>query len=249
MTTTTTSAPATRDPDRLDTPPFTIEAGKITRQGSTSSRTLLGFAAPAARHLDGGLEVNVYAVLFDAQGRFIGRRSHDRNRTVLGSRAQWLHEIDNDWLAQAARITYELEYRFDHRRKILGGELPQIPAEADGSDHHRWLNLDPRALEDRIVRIDFALWVRSSELVITISQQPKFSTDSCRTDFELDLIDADQQLAYTRTFSTSLNCGQPSFDDTAIGIERRALRPLRFFELRGRTEGRGIARWSFDVPA
>jgi hypothetical protein len=100
-----------------------------------------------------------------------------------------------------------------------------------------------------MVRLDFALWVRSSELVITIAQQPKFSTDSCRTEFELDLVDADQQLAYSRAFSTSLNCGQPSFDDHAIEIERRALRPLRFFELRGRTEARGIARVSLDVPA
>lgn len=247
MTTTTTQP--TKDPDRLDTPPFTIEAGKITRQGSTSSRTLLAFAAPAARHLDGGLDINVYAVLFDAQGRFIARRSNDRNRTVLGNRAQWVHEIENDWLAQAARITYEIEYRFDHRRKILGGELPQLSAEAAASDYYRWLNLDPRSLEDRIVRLDFALWVRSSELVVTISQQPTFTTDSCRTELELDFVDADHQLAYTRTFATSLNCGQPSFDDTSIGIDRRALRTLRFFELRGRTEARGIARWSFDVPA
>jgi hypothetical protein len=245
----TTPAQPTREPDRLDTPPFTIEAGAITRQGGSSSRTVLAFAAPAARQLDGGLDVNVHAVLFDAQGRFIGRRAGDRSRTVVGNRAQWSHEIDNDWLAQAARITYELEYRFDHRRKILGGELPPLPAEAAGSDYYRWLNLDPRSLEDRSVRLDFALWVRSSELVITISQQPKYATDACRTEFELDLVDADHQLAYTRSFSTGLNLGQPSFDDTSISIDRRALRALRFFELRGRTEGRGLARWSFDVPA
>lgn len=248
-TTNPTTIQATKATDRLDTPPFTIEAGKLTRQGGSSTRTGLGFAAPATRHLDGGLDLNVYAVLFDAQDRFIGRRSGDRNRTVIGNRAQWYHEIENDWLAQAARITYEIEYRFDHRRKILGGELPQLSAEAAASDYYRWLNLDPRVLEDRSVRLDFALWVRSSELVITISQQPRFTTDSCRTEFELDLVDADQQLAYTRAFSTSLNCGQPSFDDTSIGIDRKALRTLRFFELRGRTEGRGIARWSFDVPA
>ena len=41
--------------DRLDTPPFTIEPGKITRQGSSSSRSLLAFSAPATRHLDGSL--------------------------------------------------------------------------------------------------------------------------------------------------------------------------------------------------
>jgi hypothetical protein len=235
--------------DRLDTPPFTIEPGKIVRQGSSSSRSLLTFSAPATRHLDGGLEINVAALLFDAQDRFIGRRGADRSRCVIGKRAQWSHEIDNDWLSQAARITYEIEYRFDYRRKILGGELPQLSAEAASSDYFRWLNLDPRALVDRGVQLDFALWVRSSELVITISQQPRFVTDSCRTELELDLIDVDHQIAYTRTFSAGLVSGQAAFDDTSIGIDRAALRPLRFFELRGRTDGRGLARWSYDVPA
>src|SRR5256885_16048690 len=92
--------------DRLDTPPFTVEPGRLTRQGNASSRSLLTFSAPAARHLDGGLEVTVSALLFDGQGRFIGRRGGDRSRTVIGKRAQWRHEIDNAWLVQAARITY-----------------------------------------------------------------------------------------------------------------------------------------------
>lgn len=235
--------------DRLDLPPFTIEPGKITRQGSSSSRSLLTFSGPAVRHLDGGLEINVAALLFDGQDRFIGRRGGDRSRCVIGKRAQWCHEIDNDWLTQAARISYEIEYRFDHRRKILGGELPQLSAEAASSDYFRWLNLDPRALVDRAVQLDFALWVRSSELVITIAQHPRFATDSCRTEFELDLIDVDHQIAYTRVFSASLTCAQAAFEDTSISIDRAALRPLRFFELRGRTEGRGLVRWSYDVPA
>lgn len=241
--------PQPRGQDRLDTPPFTIEPGKITRQGSSSARSLLTFSGPAARHLDGGLEITVSALLFDGQDRFIGRRGGDRSRSVIGKRAQWCHEIDNDWLLQAARITYEIEYRFDHRRKILGGELPQLSAEAASSDYYRWLNVDPRALTDRVVQLDFALWVRSTELVITVAQQPRFVTDSCRTELELDLIDADHQIAYTRVFSASLVCGQAAFDDTSISIDRAALRPLRFFELRGRTEARGLARWSYDVPA
>jgi hypothetical protein len=59
--------------------------------------------------------------------------------------------------------------------------------------------------------------------------------------FELDMTDADHQIAYTRVFSASLVCGQAGFDDTSIAIDRAALRPLRFFELRGRTEARGLA--------
>lgn len=244
-----TMMPSSRGQDRLDTPPFTIEPGKITRQGNTSSRSLLTFSAPAARHLDGGLEITVSALLFDGRDRFIGRRGGDRSRTVIGKRAQWRHEIDNAWLVQAARITYEIEYRFDYRRKLLGGELPQLSAEAASSDYYRWLNLDPRLLDDRAVQLDFALWVRSTELVITISQQPRFITDSCRSELELDVIDVDHQVAFTRVFSASLLCGEAAFDDTSISIDRAELRPLRFFELRGRTEARGLARWSYDVPA
>lgn len=240
---------ATDGAERLDTPPFTIEPGKVVRKGGSSSRTHLAFSAPATRHLDGGLEVSVAALLFDHQNRFIARRGGDRTRTVIGKQAQWSHEVENDWLAQATRITYELEYRFDFRRKIVGGELPQLSAEAASTDYYRWLNLDPRSLVDRAVELDFALWVRSSELVITIAQHPKLATDSCRTELELDLIDAEHQLSYTRSFSASLTCGEASFDDTSITIDRAALRPLRFFELRGRTEARGLVRWSYDVPA
>ncbi len=238
-----------RGQDRLDAPPFTIEPGKITRQGISSTRSSLTLSATATRHLDGGLEVDVSALLFDSRGRFIGRRGGERSRCLIGNRAQWCHEIDNDWLAQAARITYQIEYSFDYRRKILGGELPQLTAEAFSSDYHRWLNLDPRTLQDRAVQLDFALWVRSSELVITIGQQPRFTTDSCRTEFELDLVDAAEQLAYARVFSASLSRGEAAFDDYAIGVDRAGLLPLRFFELRGRTEGRGLARWSYEVPA
>ena len=251
---TITAAPASAIPGstpgtaKLETPPFTIEPGTISRQDSSSSRTILCLTAPAERHLDGGLDINVAALLFDDRGRFIARRGGDRARTVLGKRAQWFHEVENDWLTQAARISYEIEYRFDFRRKLLGGELPQLSAEAASSDYYRWLNLDPRTLADRAVQLDFALWVRSSELVITIAQHPLFATDACRTELELDLIDADQQLAHMRAFSTSLNYAQAAFDDTSINIDRGALRRLRFFELRGRTEGRGLARWTFDVP-
>lgn len=240
--------PTDQDTERLETPAFTIEPGKATRAGASSSRTTIAFSAPSARHLDGALDVSVHAVLLDARGRFIGRRSGDRSRTILGNRAAWVHEIDNDWIAQAARITYELEHRFDHRRRIVAGELPQLPADADASDYHRWLDLDPRTLEDRLARYDFALWARSSELVITISQQPRLATDSCRTEFELDLLDGDRQLCFSKSFSTSLNCGQPAYDDTSISMDRRALRALRFFELRGRTEARGLARLTIDVP-
>jgi hypothetical protein len=234
---------------RFESVAFTLEEGEVTRHPS-GSRTALRFAAPAKRHLDGGFEVDVNVVLFDAQGRFVYRRSGDRSRTVLANRAFWIHEIDNDCLVSASQMVYEISHRFDFRRKITAGELPELPAQADGSDYYRWLNLDPRTLEDRAIKLDFALWARHSSLEITMSQHPKLVTDSCRTEWELDLLDADRAVCFVRTGSVSLNYGQPAYDDTSISMDRRSLRMLKFYELRGRTEIRAISRFAIDaLPA
>ncbi len=232
---------------RIETVAFTIEEGEVTREPA-GSRTLLRFAAPAKRHLDGGFEVNnVNALLFDRDGRFIARRGSERARTVLGNRAAWVHEIPVDQLALATRVSYEIEHRFDLRRKVLATELPTLPAESDGSDYWRWLTFDPRLLEDRTTRFDIALWARNSELVITFGQIPKFATDSFRCEYELDLLDGDGLLVANRTFSGGLNYGRPNFDDTSISMERRLMRTLRFFELRARTEARAIAEIAVDL--
>lgn len=232
---------------KLESPAFTIEPGQIAKQPS-GSRTSFRFTAPSVRHFaDAGYEVSVAMILRDAQGRFVTRRSHDSSKTILGNRASWHHEVDNDCLATATQIVYEIEHRVDYRRTIVRGELPALPPEADGSDYFRWLpNLDARLLEDRVVKLDFALWARQSYIDITLSQQCKLVSDSCRTECEIDLLDTDQNLCYSRRISTSLNYGQPSFDDTSISLERRVMRTLRFFELRGRTECRAIVR--LEVP-
>ena len=230
--------------ERLETPAFTIEPGTVTRLGSSgSSRTVLQFAAPSTRHLDGRFELSrIGLVLFDAKDRLIGERSSDRAKSILGNRCTWIHEVDNDWLGQAARFTYQINHQFDYRRKIVAGELPALPGDADGTDYFRWLNLDPRTLEDRVVRFDFALWARNTSLDLTIAQHPKLVTDSCRSELELDLFDADNNLCFSRTFSAYLNCGQAAYDtEQSISMERRTLRTLKFFELRGRTEVRSIA--------
>jgi hypothetical protein len=228
---------------KLESPAFTIEPGTIVRQPA-GSRTSFRFTAPAVRHFpDGGFQASVSMILRDAQGRLIARRSADSGRTAFGNRASWYHEVDNDMLATATQLIYEIEHRFDYRRTIVRGELPALPAEADGSDYFRWLpNLDARLLEDRAVKLDFALWARQSYVDITLSQQPKLVTDSCRTECELDLLDADQNTCFSRSISSSLNYGQPSYDDTSLSMDRRTMRTLKFFELRGRTELRAIVR-------
>jgi hypothetical protein len=229
----------------LDTPSFSLGPGQITSEPA-GSRVALHFVAPAQRHLDGGFEADVYIVLFDAKGRFIRRRSNE-NRVVLANRAAWTHEVEKDALAQGARFIYEISHRFDVRRKILAGELPSLPAEADGSDYYRWLQPDPRNLDDRVVRIDFELWARNSGIEITIGHHPKLPTDSCRTDFDLELLDDQRAVQFMRSFSASTNRGWPAYADASLSMDRKAMRALRFFELRGRTEMSALVRLEVDA--
>ena len=224
---------------KLETPAFTIDDGAVTKD-NTGSRTVFKFIAPSQRHLEGGFEVaNVRAMLFDKEGRFIAKRGAESSRTVLANRAMWIHEIPNDQLTTATKFVYEIEYKFDIRRKLVAGELPTLPAESDGSDYFRWLNLDPRTLEDRTAKFEFALWARQSELAITYGHTEKFVSDSFRNEFELDLLDGDNNVVLTRNFSGS-GYVRPFYDDTSIyGIDRRTIRSLKFFELRVRSEARG----------
>lgn len=230
---------------KLDTPAFSVAEGQLTRHAS-GSRAQFRFSAASEKHLDGGFEADVYMILFDAQGRFVHKRSGERSKLILGSRAQWVHEIDNDVLSNATSATYEISHRFDYRRKITAGELLPLPPEADGSDYVRWNGLDPRTLEDRVIRLDMAFWARNSYFEITYAQHPKLPTDSCRTELELDLLDADRNLVAQRNFNASLTAARADYNDTSISMDRRTLRTLRFFELRGRTECRSIATLPID---
>jgi hypothetical protein len=231
---------------KLDAPGFTLSEGTLTRDAG-GSRTTFRYTAPAQRHFDGGFEVSVYLCMFDAHGRFVAKRSAESSRTVLANRATWVHEVETDKLSNAKSFAYEIQYRLDYRRKITAGELPTLPAEADGSDYWRWLSFDSRQLEDRAVKLDISLWARNSYLEITYSQAAKLATDSCRTEMEIDLLDADRNVMFTKNFSCGLNYGQPSFDDTSLSMDRKSLRTLRFFELRGRTEVRGLERLVIDA--
>ena len=232
----------------LDTPAFTLDEGTLVREAG-GSRTMFRFAAPSRRHLDGGFQLSqVSMIFFDRDGRFVVRRTAESSKPfVLANRAAWAHEVLVDQLARATRAVYEIEHRFEYRRKIVAGELPPLPPEADGSDYWRWIDLDARTLEDRVVRFDFALWARTDGIDATIASHPKFPTDSLRTELELDLLDADGNVQFAKTFSSSLNGGAPEYYDTSVRVDRKTLRTLRFFELRGRTESRAISRLPIDT--
>jgi hypothetical protein len=227
---------------RVESPAFTIEAGTVTRE-SGGSRTSLRFTAPAKRLVDGGFEVsNIRAVLYDKDGKFIARRSHESSRTVLGNRAAWVHEIPSAQLAQAARAVYEIEYRVDVRRKLLGGELVPLAIESDESDYWLWHRA---VLADRFGSYELAFWTSQNELFITHGHTPSVAVDMFRNEYELDFLDADQMLVMSRSFSGSTMFNRTTFDDTSLyGIDRKSMRSLRFFEIRARTEMRSVV----DLP-
>ncbi|MBV8756902.1 MAG: hypothetical protein JO257_06500 [Deltaproteobacteria bacterium] len=229
---------------KLESAAFTIEEGTLTRVAD-GSRAVFRFTAPAQRHVpEAGYEIDVYMILHDAQGRIVRRRSAERS--MIGNRAQWVHEIDNDIVANAATLTYNIQHRVDHRRKIAAGELPPLPPEADGSDYFRWFSPDPRTLEDRLIKLDINFWARRSYFELTYGHTPKIAAEMCRTDMEIDLLDADQNVIFQRTFGTSLRYGRPDYSDSSISMDRKAMRQIKFFELRGKTEISALAQLKIE---
>ncbi len=226
----------------FESPGVAIGEGTLKRE-KAGDRVQLAFTAPCKRAFDGGYELSgIYAALHDRDGRLVVRRSAEWGKSLLTNRAAWVHEFLPEQVSAATSLVYEIDYRFDYRRTVATGELPTLPAEADGSDWWRMVAPDPRSLTDRCARFDLGLFARSSSVEIWVVQHPQESFENLRTEFEFEMLDADGVSALARTFSVS-GCGtNPTYTDTAPSIERRALRGLRFYTLRGRTEARLLAR-------
>ncbi|HTL32300.1 MAG TPA: hypothetical protein VL326_04205 [Kofleriaceae bacterium] len=231
---------------RVETPAFTIEDGTVTRD-SGGSRITLKFAAASKRHYDGGIEINnVRAAMYDKNGKFIAKRGHESSRTVIHNRAAWTHEIPTDQLSQAARVVYEVEYKLDIRRKLIGGELVPLAAESDGSDYWLWHRVQ---VDDKLASYEIAFWARQSELAFTYGHTPKTIIDGLRNEYELDLFDADQNIVMSKNFSCSTSFGRTTFEDNSLyGIDRKTMRTLKFFELRARTELRSVVDLEIANP-
>ena len=226
----------------VDSPGVAIGEGTLTREKS-GDRVLFSFAAPCKRAFEGGYELsNAYAALHDREGRLVVRRSAEWGKSLLTNRAAWVHEFLPEQVAAASSLVYEVDYRFEYRRTVATGELPALPAEADGSDWWRLVAPDPRSLTDRCARFDLGVFARSSSLDVWVVQHPMASFDSLRTELELEMVDADGIIAMARNFSLSGSGSTPAYTDISPSIERRALRGFRFFTLRGRTEARLITR-------
>lgn len=226
----------------VHSPGVAIEEGTLTREKS-GDRVQFAFAAPCKRAFDGGYELsNAFALLHDRDGRLVVRRSAEWGKSLLTNRAAWLHEFLPEQVAAASSLVYEVEYRFEYRRVVATGELPALPAEADGSDWWRWVAPDLRTLTDPCARFDLGVFARSGSVEIWVVQHPQESFENLRTEFEFEMVDVDGVIALSRNFSISSYGTNPAYTDTAPSIERRALRGLRFYTLRGRTEARLLAR-------
>ncbi|MFN0251095.1 MAG: hypothetical protein ACKV2T_29740 [Kofleriaceae bacterium] len=227
---------------RVETPVFVIEEGVLVKERA-GARTNVVFTAKAARQIECAFELSdVRLLMFDKAGHFVGRRSSQRSRNVLANRAYWVHEVPTDQLAYASRIEYEIEYRYDVTRKLVGGELPALAAESDSTEWFRWLSIDPRSLDDRSAKYYFTLWARPSDIVFTYGFEPKVRTETFDTRFELDLLDAERNVVLTRNHFLGQFMGGRNYDESDIyNIDRKTMRSLKFYELRARSDIRTVA--------
>jgi hypothetical protein len=233
---------------RVETPVFVIEEGTIAKE-RIGTRTNVVFTAKAARQIECAFELaDVRLLMFDKAGHFLGKRSSQRSRNVLANRAHWLHEVPSDQLAYASRIVYEIEFRYDVTRKLVGGELPVLAADSDSTEWFRWLSIDPRALDERSAKYQFTLWARPNDIAITYGFAPKVQTDNFDTKFELDLLDAERNVVLSKNFNLGQVLGRGNYEENELyGLDRKTMRTLRFFELRARSDIKSIVDLELDL--
>lgn len=233
---------------RVETPVFVIEEGTLTSE-RVGTRTNLTFNAKAARQIECAFELaDVRLMMFDKAGHFLGRRSSQRARNVLANRARWMHEVPSDQLAYASRIVYEIEFRYDVTRKLVGGEIPALAAESDSTEWFRWLSIDPRALDERSAKYHFTMWAKQSDIVFTYGFAPKVQTDNFDNKFEIDLLDAERTVVLTKNLNIGQSLGRGNYDENELyNIDRKTMRSLKFFELRVRSDVKSVVDLELDL--
>jgi hypothetical protein len=228
---------------RMTGPIFDLSGGAFSRERSYDL-TVLRFESRGARTCgDGGFELwTVYAILVDLDGTVIVRRSHDSGRqTVIGPVTTWAHELSDDHLARAAALIYDVETRVDVRRSLVRGTLATI--DLDREDRQLWPFTVTDGADDPLVAVSLSLSVRRGDIEINLVGETAMVHDGHRTEFEFDLLDEHGQLVASRTCSLSIRSGDGlGFGDTSLRLEKRVQRAVRSFELRGRTELRGLTR-------
>lgn len=231
------------DACRLQSPVFELTGGALTRERAYD-QTLLRFESRGARTCGtGGFELSsIYAILVDPEGAVIMRRSHDSYRqTVIGPVTTWAHEFADDHLAQAAALVYDVETRVDVRRPLVRGQLAAI--DLDREDRQLWPFTIGDEPDDPLIQLSVSLSCRRGDIELNLVGETAVIHDGHRTELEFDLLDEAGQLVASRTTSLTIRSGDGlGFADTSLRLEKRVQRAVRSFELRGRTELRGLTR-------
>ncbi len=228
---------------------FSIASLEFSRERSYD-RTLLRLTARGTRTFDhGGFELlNVHALLLDADGAPIARRSHESSRqTLLGPLTIWAHELYDDQLAAAAALIYEVETRVDVRRVLLAGTLATI--DLDTEDRRPWPLTITSQADDALVRFTVRTGFNRGEFEIGFAAESTDLHDGHRHDLELDLCDDSGAVVATRSTSISLTPAGVAFGDTSMRLEKKVARAVRSLVIRGRSEVRAVARIGpFTIP-
>jgi|JI10StandDraft_1071094.scaffolds.fasta_scaffold140911_3 hypothetical protein len=228
---------------QLSSPIFELSGGAISRERSYD-QTVLRFESRGARTCGaGGFELSsINAILVDPDGAVIIRRSNDSQRqTVIGPVTTWAHEFAEGHLARAAAMVYDVETRIDVRRPLLRGQLGAI--DLDREDRQLWPFAVIDVPADPLMEVSLSLSARRGDIEINLVAEARVCHDGHRTEFEFDLLDEQGQLVGSRCVNLSIRSGDGiGFGDTSLRLEKRVQRAVRSFELRGRTELRGLTR-------
>jgi|GEM_PF-6534961 len=229
---------------------FSLEAIELTRERSYD-RTLLRLTGRGTRTMpDAGYELStVYAILLDADGLPIVRRSHDSGRqTLIGPITTWAHELYDDQLAAAAALVYEVELKIDLRRTLLEGDLETILLDAD--DRRPWPLTITSQPVDPLLRVALRPSFVRGELEVWLAGEATELHDGHRHDFEVELRDRAGIPVACRTMSLNIGPTGLGFNDLTVRLEKPVARVAHSLTLRGRSEVRTIARIGpFTLPA
>lgn len=222
---------------------FRVEGGAFARERSYDN-VVLRFEARGARTCgDGGFELaNVHAILVDADGAVIVRRSHDSYRqNVVGATVTWAHELSDEHLSRAAALVYDVETRLDQRRTLLRGAFGAI--DLDREDRQMWGYTATEAPTDPLLQLSLSLSFRRGDIELSMVGETTVIHDGHSTSFEFEVLDEHGQLLASRTTSLSIRSGDGlGFNDTSLRLEKRVQRAAHSFALHGRSDVRGLTR-------
>jgi hypothetical protein len=225
-----------------ETPAFKLRHPTFARERSYD-RTMLRFSAAGERMLpQAAYELNsIYAVLLDASGQLIARRSHESNRqTLIGPQCTWGHELYDEQLERASSILYEVETRIDYSRTLFSSKL--LPVDLDSELRQPWVTAEGGFIDDRLVQLSFGTFYSRNDLEISLMATTACVHDGHRTELEIMLLDEAGVMVANKWMSISIGPTGVGYNDYSIRLEKKVARAVHKLEVRGRSEVRTVGR-------